>query len=144
MFNKLVFIFLISSLALFSTESFATEKSDLYDPEEVLFPVMMPKGDPVAGQKAFKSLQCTMCHKVAGDNSLPAPNSDIQGPVLRNPKQESPVGWLLDSIVSPSHSVRVGAEGGPTLTAGSFMKDFSEEMTIRQLIDIIAYLKEEK
>lgn len=102
--------------------------------------LIVPEGDPAAGREAMVELSCTSCHHVAGDSDLPRPVSSNLGPDLGGWHAAMDPGALASSIVSPSHTVAVD------LTAQkdgklSPMGDFSDAMTVRQLIDLVAYVR---
>jgi hypothetical protein len=103
----------------------------------------LPDGDPLAGKAAFVELKCNACHRVAGVD-LPGPVADPAVPVVlggRTPSTRTD-GELVTAIVDPSHKL---APRGPraSLTSGSLsrMGDFSDAMTVRQLIDVVAFLQ---
>jgi hypothetical protein len=103
----------------------------------------MPNGDPARGRQALVELRCTACHTVYGADDLPAPVADPPVPVRLGGvvTQAKTDGQLAASILDPSHHIRSGDSGGPVRSQGlSRMGDFSEAMTTRQLIDIVAYL----
>jgi len=108
--------------------------------------VALPAGDAAEGRQAFQSLRCTACHGVAGEADFPASVSDSQGPVLDAALASRTASYVATAIVSPSHSISTGvsdelkarlSEGG-TLSP---MGDFSRAMTVRQLIDVVTYLR---
>jgi mono/diheme cytochrome c family protein len=108
--------------------------------------VTLPAGDPAEGREAFQILRCTACHEVAGEAGFQAPVSDSRGPVLDAAMARRPASYVATAIVSPSHSMSTSisdelkarlSEGG-TLSP---MGDFSRAMTVRQLIDVVAYLQ---
>ena len=106
----------------------------------------LPEGDPAAGREAFMELRCTVCHPVTGDEDLPAPVSATRGPQLAPPAGATDTTRLASSIVAPSHIISSGisAETKDRLTGVlSPMGDFSSIMTVRQLTDLVAYLREE-
>jgi hypothetical protein len=102
----------------------------------------MPDGDPQRGQVVFVDLKCNACHRVAGVN-LPAPVAEPPIPVILGGKvREEPTdGELVAAVVDPSHEL---APGYPpeSLKSGklSRMGDFSEAMSVRDLIDVVAFL----
>jgi len=102
--------------------------------------LLLPEGEPEPGRTAFISLGCVGCHTVAWDSDLPVATSDSRGPELGLDIAKLGPGGLATSIVAPSHKVAEdyrrddGADGSP-------MRDFNSTMTIRQLADIVAYLK---
>ncbi len=99
-------------------------------------------GDIARGEAAFVALKCSNCHTVA-DVDLPAPTS-IAAPVpLGGMVHEVRTdGYLVTSIIHPAHFVSHPAR--TTLLAPapeSHMPDFSREMTVRQLVDVVAFLQ---
>jgi hypothetical protein len=100
----------------------------------------LPLGDVAAGKTAVQAMQCFVCHKIAGSD-FPAPHAQPPVPVTLGVEQarQSPE-RLAESIIAPSHRV---APGAPGITSGgmSRMGDYSEVMTVRQLVDIVAYLQ---
>lgn len=105
--------------------------------------LVIPMGDYAAGRQAFLDLYCHACHTVDGDPSLPAPVSANPGPALGAAQAQQQLGTLVTSIVTPSHQVdaalRARLEGNL-----SPMGDFSDAMTVRQLVDLVAYLRAAK
>jgi hypothetical protein len=102
----------------------------------------LPDGDAAAGRAAFVQLKCHACHTVAGE-ALPAPIADPPVALMLGgdvPSQRTD-GALITAIVDPSHSVSVHYRQQP-IRAGelSRMGDYSDAMTVRQLIDIVAFL----
>jgi hypothetical protein len=101
----------------------------------------MPDGDPVKGQAVFVSMRCNACHSVAGV-ALPAPVAEppvsfVLGGEVPSVKTD---GDLAGSIIAPSHRLRSHTENAK---AGqlSRMGDFSEAMSVRELIDVVAFLQ---
>jgi len=111
----------------------------IMEPEPEWISIALPKGDAQAGRQAFILLSCVSCHRVEGDNDLPAPLSAHPGPTFGRIHSLQDPAQLAGSIVAPSHQitedVRVEREDGL-----SEMGDFTEAMTVRQLIDLIAYV----
>lgn len=118
--------------------------------------VDLPEGDAAAGRAVFANLSCHSCHRVHGE-SFPSPIADPPVPVvLKNPSDRKSRRYLLDAIVAPSHRFarprQTFSELPPTdqerefedIKSGSLsrMGDFSEAMTVRELIDLVAYLEE--
>ena len=107
--------------------------------------VTLPRGEEQAGRRAFTDLKCFLCHRVAGDPRFPAPLPESQGPDLNRSLRERPVAELTAAIVVPSHSMSV--KTGPAIrkrletSMQSPMADFSTAMTVRQLSDLVAYLR---
>ena len=81
-------------------------------------------GDPFAGRRTFIALQCTDCHRVAEDPSLPPGHPVTAGPLLANMQRFTPH-RLAGRISSPADA----------------MKPYSQPMTARQMVDVVAYLR---
>lgn len=105
----------------------------------------LPDGDVQRGKAAFLELKCNTCHTVAG-TEIPSPGKEyayvrvvaLGGEV----RQVKTYGALVTSIINPSHSL---APGYPKelITKGneSAMANFNDTMTVRQLIDLVAFLQ---
>jgi L-cysteine S-thiosulfotransferase len=105
----------------------------------------LPDGDVQRGKSVFMELKCNTCHTVAG-TEIPVPSKDyayvrvvILGGEVRQVKT---YGALVTSIINPSHSL---APGYPkeliTKDNQSAMSNFNDTMTVRQLIDLVAFLQ---
>lgn len=106
--------------------------------------VFVPPGDREAGRRAFVDLGCTSCHAVPSDPGLPAPVSAHPGPPIGARLAAVDVSYLVTAIVSPSHALspRMEAESWATLEGKlSPMGDYSASMTVRQLVDLYAFLR---
>lgn len=106
---------------------------------------VLPEGDIEQGKAAFLSLGCTQCHTVA-DSDIEQPD-DAEYQVALGGKliQVEHYGDLLTSIVNPNHRVapdmrQQGDTGNEEDTAVSPMPDFTETMTVVQLIDVVEFL----
>jgi len=105
----------------------------------------LPDGDVERGKAAFLELKCNTCHTVAG-TEMPAPGKDyayVRVVVLGGEvRQVKTYGALVTSIINPSHSL---APGYPkeliTKNNQSAMTNFNDSMTVRQLIDLVAFLQ---
>ena len=101
----------------------------------------LPKGNAEAGRQAFLHMKCSSCHWVANDMQVPDPVTAKAGPML-GPKQAAYApGWIANSIVSPSHTIARGSEGKAEGGELSRMADFTQTMTVRELIDLVAYIQ---
>lgn len=125
------------ALLILSGTAYAVNRDEGMQPAEGMF---LPEGDAKAGREAYLLLKCNACHAVYNDN-LPAPVSEKTGPVLGLAQMDYALGWLASAIVTPSHTLSTGEAGLSEGGQQSRMGDFSETMTVRQLIDILAYLK---
>ena len=132
--KKKLLILVLLIAALVSIAGFAQKSK----PEE-LVTLVLPVGNPASGRKAFLDLRCYTCHAVAGDTDMPKPFSANRGPDLNRPIRNQSPGTLATSIISPSHEIskEVLKRGTDEISP---MGDYSEVMTVRQLLDLIAYL----
>jgi hypothetical protein len=131
--------------------------------------VEFPLGDAVSGREAFVKFQCYVCHGVAHDVSLPEPlaSTETMGPLLQAqtlrppslireqmqgfremaglPQPDYTPEYYAVAIMSPSHSIAPGfGHGSAEDIPVSPMMDHSDEMTVRELKDIVAYLTQQK
>lgn len=111
------------------------------DPQSVDGGFYLPDGDVQDGRKAFRELSCVWCHRVSRDTDLPAPTAAVKGPVLGFAK-DTPNRVIAQSIIAPSHTIAYGyGQGDPEDAQESPMLDLTGQMTVQQMIDIVAYLK---
>ncbi|HKX51383.1 MAG TPA: copper-binding protein [Candidatus Binatia bacterium] len=93
-----------------------------------------PKGDAAKGKAVFEKFECHYCHEVRGEN-FPFPTENA--PELSQMGALHPVEFFAESIMNPNSVVPKNyrdAEGR------SPMSDFTEKMTVRELIDVSAYI----
>ncbi len=102
----------------------------------------IPEGDAVKGRFAFERLKCTTCHRVENDAAFAPPVASKPAPTLGLKQSHYSRGWIANSIVSPSHTIVWDSDGKADDSDLSRMGDFTETMTVRELIDIVAYIKE--
>jgi hypothetical protein len=105
----------------------------------------LPAGDVEAGRQAFLDLKCTTCHLVPSEPTFPKPVSANPGPPIDSRLIGHDLSYLATAVVSPSHEI--GPEASPEVRAHlkgvmSPMGDYSNAMTVRQLIDLNAFLRE--
>jgi len=101
-------------------------------------PNYLGRGDPVAGRRAYLALKCNTCHTVAGEPIGTRPPR-LPGPQLgKSVALESPQ-QIADSIAAPGHTA--SQKSGPWHRSGSKMGDYTDIMTVRQLMDLVAYLR---
>lgn len=103
----------------------------------------LPDGDPEIGAATFVALQCNSCH-VISNYELPPPAE--QGPVQVTLGGEvtrvKTYGELVTSIINPSHKlVRWYPEEEVSDEGKSLMPVFNDRMTVRQLINLVAFLQ---
>jgi hypothetical protein len=89
----------------------------------------------------FADNGCHSCHEVAGE-AFPAPVADprvnvVLGGIVPSPRTD---GDLVTSIVDPSHRIVPGM--GEMRSGGrSRMGDFSDHLTVHELVDLVAFLQ---
>ncbi len=124
--------------------------------------LILPEGDPAAGQQAFLDLGCTTCHTVRGADALPAPKVESSfelGPTLTGLSR----GGIATQVVRPTHvnaeatefwtdwdegqrvwlgpGQEVGEDEEAQLRQASRMSDYRAVMTVKQLSDLVAFLQ---
>jgi mono/diheme cytochrome c family protein len=102
---------------------------------------LVPPGDPAKGREAFVTLECFACHEVKGED-FPKTSKRAQepGPALTGMGSHHPAEYFAESIVNPNRVIVQGP--GYTGSDGlSKMPEYGDVMTVRQLIDLVAYLK---
>ncbi len=107
---------------------------------------LLPDGEVELGKAAFVELECNSCHSVDGmdlppPTLIPLPSASV---VLGGQVFEIRTdGYLVTSIINPSHKLAsgLGKEEIITSTGQSRMPDYSDIMTVRQLIDLVAFLQ---
>jgi mono/diheme cytochrome c family protein len=114
------------------------------DPYDVVT-VTLPAGNARTGRQAFLDLKCYVCHRKAGEVGLPAPFGASRGPDLDETVQRQSASDVAAAIVAPSHSMSVrtpqALRPGLERESSSPMGDVSATLTVRQLSDLLAYLK---
>ena len=105
--------------------------SDTHHPRGWRF--TMPKGDPVKGKAVFEKFECSYCHEIRGEFSNPVENA----PELSQMGPLHPVEFFAESILNPSAVV---PKSYRDRDGKSPMTDFTEKMTVRELVDVSAYI----
>ena len=131
------------------------------DSKSGLVRMVLPEGDPAAGQQAFVDLKCTVCHTVSGVRGLPPVESEKPGPDLGTSLKGVSRGAVATSIVAPQHVNVEAVELWTDLTAEeriwlgpgqipprqegerqpSRMGEYAGVMTIRELADLVTFLQ---
>lgn len=114
---------------------------------DVTLAAAMPPGDARAGRQAFLDLRCTACHEVPSEAEFPPPVSASAGPPIDAHLAAKDLFYVATSIVSPSHQMSL--ETSPALREHlegvlSPMGDFSHTMTVRQFVDLYAFIRSMK
>jgi L-cysteine S-thiosulfotransferase len=111
---------------------------------QVLDTIVLPKGDSAAGRQAFQDLKCHVCHRVAGEKEF-SPIAELQGPMLNATLQLQTASDVAAAIIAPSHSLSVRTsekvKAQMSRQGQSPMGDFSRVLTVRQLADLLSYLR---
>lgn len=110
----------------------------------------LPDGDPVAGREVFAELQCYGCHEVKGDDFPPPTTITPTYVVLGATGMRHSRLYLFDSIVAPSHQFAqpqppegvTASDLNVQMGGRSKMTDYSDRLTVRQTIDVVAYLEQ--
>ncbi len=105
----------------------------------------LPDGDAMEGEKVFAKMQCYSCHTVPGRHFVdPAEKPGEIGPDLTAAYARLPREYLAESIVNFE---RFLAHGNfqlkyTALDGTSRMGDYSRIMIVRELIDVVEYIKQ--
>ncbi len=101
----------------------------------------MPAGDPKEGRAVFAKLECHTCHAVRGE-TFPsgAKSAEDVGPDLTGMGSHHPAEYFAEAIMNPN-AVIVTGPGYVGPDGSSRMPDYTDVLTGRQLIDLVAYLK---
>lgn len=102
---------------------------------------LLPTGNPAEGKKVYAALECYSCHEIKGEHfPQHAKSPGNVGPELTGLGRSHSAEYIAEAILNPN---RVIIEGpGHTGPDGlSKMPDYNDSLTLRQLIDLVAYLK---
>lgn len=103
----------------------------------------LPVGNADNGKVVFAELQCHMCHTVSGEKFAGAENQPqvlnvaLGGEVTRI----KTYGELVTSIINPSHRLASSGTEQVAVDGRSKMTNYNDVMTVRQLIDLVAFLQ---
>ncbi len=131
-------IFIAGVLLSFTGLVYAAGVSDVSSKIQLL---SLPEGDAARGREAFISLKCNSCHAVAGDKELATPTAQKPGPVFGVRQSRYKPNFIADSIIFPSHAIQRDTDGRNLDDQLSRMGDFSDTITVRQLADVVVYLR---
>ena len=111
---------------------------------QVIDSVVLPSGDAHAGRQAFQDLKCHVCHRVSGEKDF-SPIAGLQGPMLNATLQLQAGSDIAAAIIAPSHSLSIrtseAVKAQMSRQGLSPMGDFSRALTVRQLADLLVYLR---
>lgn len=94
----------------------------------------LPKGDLIKGKAAFEKFECYYCHEVRGEQ-FPSPTENA--PELSQMGGLHPLEFFAESIMNPNAYVPNAYRESD---GKSPMTDFTEKMTVKELIDVSAYV----
>lgn len=102
----------------------------------------LPDGEPLRGRMVFLENHCGMCHQVAGKD-LPRPMKQPWTSItLGGPEEPVPSKTrLVNDIVNPQHRIDPAKWPDPQGLRLSPMIDFTVNLTVRDLIDLVAFLR---
>ena len=103
----------------------------------------LPDGDSERGRAVFAEMRCYTCHDVYGHDEFPAPTAEPSVPVTVGGRfaRVPGDGDLVTAIIHPSHKISSRYAHAMVTTAGSSrMGDFTESMSVRELVDLVAFL----
>ena len=95
-----------------------------------------PDGEPLAGRRTFIALRCIDCHRVAEDPELPRGARAVAGPMLSGLARYTPK--------EVARRITSRATGADEPLLDRTMKDYTEPITARNLVDLVAYLRSPK
>jgi hypothetical protein len=99
----------------------------------------LAQGDASAGRKAFVDLKCNVCHQVAGEDFEIRVPKDF-APVLGATEGRKSPQEIAEFVITPSHTIseKTGRWQDNTMSG---MGDYSNVITVRQLVDVVAYIR---
>lgn len=110
----------------------------LWAQEEKTVDLKLPAGSPEAGRQVFLEMSCTSCHAVAGEKDFPQPVSANRGPTLGAYQAKKGAAEIGLSIFDPSHDISATIRTKEDKL--SPMPDFTRVITVRQFLDLVAYV----
>jgi L-cysteine S-thiosulfotransferase len=103
----------------------------------------LPEGNAESGKALFLELKCNDCHQVVG-TELAAPGERTTVPVMLGGKfaYHRTDGELVTAIINSSHRLARGYPRELVERDGkSRMRDYSDTLTVRELVDLVAFLQ---
>jgi len=104
----------------------------------------LPAGDPSRGEGVFTRLGCGSCHNVAGrDLGAAGKQTRGVGPDLTPEQAALPPEYLAERLITTDRFLPHGLfKATYSRSDGSSrMDNFNEEMSVSELIDLVAFLK---
>lgn len=99
-------------------------------------------GNPERGKVAFVALGCHGCHEVSGVD-LPRPTVQPPVPVVLGGTVSAKLSdaYLVTSIIYPSYKIGPYPDAQVTIAGHSRMTHNYDQITVRQMTDIVAFLQ---
>ncbi len=102
-----------------------------------------PAGNAAAGREVFGKFECYSCHEVKGEQ-FPGPDPKAEpgkvGPELSAMAPLHPPEYFAEAIINPTAVVEEG-KGYRAPDGKSKMPSYNDLVTIKEVIDLVAYLK---
>lgn len=114
------------------TASVAKTSVETHHPQGWRF--TMPKGDFIKGRAVFEKFECYYCHEIRGEKFPPPAES---APELSQMGGLHPLEFFAESIINPNAVVPKAYRESD---GKSPMTDFTEKMTVKELIDVSTYV----
>jgi mono/diheme cytochrome c family protein len=105
---------------------------------------VLPPGTVAAGEQVFVKMECYSCHTVAGKRfGDPAQNPGGIGPDLTAAHARLPREYLAESVVNFERYIAYGQykKGYVAADGTSRMGGYNELLTVRELLDLVEFLK---
>jgi mono/diheme cytochrome c family protein len=100
----------------------------------------LPKGNPANGRDVFVKFECYTRHQVKGEK-LPAPTEQTRvGPELSQMAPLHDEEYFAEAVINPS-AVIDKDKGYQAPDGSSKMPEFNDAITVKELIDLVAYLR---
>ncbi len=96
------------------------------------------QGNPVKGREVFVKLECYSCHEVNGER-FPVP-SEVIGPELSMMAPLHDAEYFAEAIIQPNAVIQKG-KGYEAADGSSKMPSYNDLVTVQEVIDLVAYLK---
>jgi Cytochrome c len=102
----------------------------------------LPAGNAAAGEIAVRQMQCYQCHRIPTGNFPEARSRGGVGPDLVPAYSKLPREFLAEAIIG-EHTYMAGRleHFRAHREVSAKMRDYTGIMTVRQLLDIVEYLK---
>lgn len=102
---------------------------------------LLPPGDAAEGRKVFVAMECFACHEVKGEDFPTSSKTPRDaGPPLTGMGSHHPAEYFAESIVNPNRVILTGP-GYTGADGRSKMPGYADTMSLKQLVDVVAYLK---